>query len=153
MGGLAGRLFGPIAAAAVTGFLVAGGVFLGVALGQWLVLRGQVAWAGWWVVASVVAASLGAATFLGLFQALGGEGSGPPLIYATTLLAGFMVFGMAQWLILRGQVSWALWLVLASAVGLPLGGIGTGAVGALGFGAGAGVVTGGVLVWQLSQAV
>ena len=135
-------------------FLTLIGAFGGASVGiaQWLVLRRQVARAGWWVLASIVGFALGfvvggplgsATTSRAVFTPvdvavqflLGGAGNGAPM-------------GIAQWLVLRRQVGRAGWWVLASTVGL--------AVGAF-FSVAAGVIyapiTGGVLVWLLRQPV
>ena len=80
------------------------GGFVGGAL-QWLVLRRQVARAGWWVLASTVGGFLGA---------VGG-------LFVGWVVGGF-VGGVLEWLVLRQQVARAGWWVLAGTVGWAVGG-------------------------------
>ncbi len=130
--------------------IVAG--YVGVAVGgivagelQWLVLRRQVAGAGWWVLASTVAAAVvGVVVFgVGVVSAdvgwVGGAG-----LFGT-------VVGVLQWLVLRRQVARAGWWVLASTVGWVVGGPVGGFVGWAALGAVYGAITGSVLVWLLRQ--
>jgi hypothetical protein len=131
------------------------GLWIGVGVLQWLVLRRRVSRAGWWVLAS-------AAGGYGIMQTgFTGYSETVRMSYGSLLgwtgvvaLAG-AVTGTFQWLVLRGQVSRAGWWVLASIVGWGLGmtaaiafsrGIGASDFVALGvIGAVLGAVTGGAL--------
>ncbi len=148
---LGGRASALGEAVAVYGLLALIGAFGGASVGiaQWLVLRRQVARAGWWVLASIVGFAVGSVvrplimpdlsraepTFVvGIAQvALGGVRDGASM-------------GIAQWLVLRRRVARGGWWVLASTVGL---------AGGVLFSVAAGVIyapiTGGVLVWLLRQ--
>jgi len=157
---------GFVVAAVVGGAMgsAVGGAVLGASVGiaQWLILRREVSRAGWWVLASTVTVGFavgaaGAVLDEGVGSALGG------------VVLGASV-GIAQWLILRREVSRAGWWVLASTVGfvvaaalsLPAlkkmgGGLLGGAfeivdfVGLVLSLALYGAITGGVLVWLLRQ--
>ncbi len=128
---------------------------------QWLVLRGRVSKAGWWILASIPAG-------YGIFLA-GDIGIEESLNFGTLLSSigvvalGGAVAGILQWLVLRRQVSRAGWWVLASTVGWALG---VTVMDALEYmygtpddlqlvvtGAVLGAVTGGALVWLLRQPV
>ncbi len=123
--------------------VVVGGTLIGVL--QWLVLRRQVHRASRWVLASLVAAAVTGIVVFGLGVINADVG----------WIVGVSVFGtvvgVAQWAVLRHQVSRAGWWVLASTVGwgvgLPLGDI----VGPPGLGAAYGTITGIALVWLLRQ--
>ena len=139
------------------------GASLGIA--QWLVLGGLVARAGWWVLASTVGRVVGLAVGAAVVE-VGGEALSSALVGASV--------GIAQWLVLRRQVSRAGWWVLASTVGLVVGtavsfgatdpllearavalaavGLAIVVRGAVG-GAVFGALTGGVLVWLFRQPI
>ena len=126
--------------------VVVGGFVLGAL--QWLVLRRQVARAGWWVVASIAAMAV-----VGVLVVALDEGA--------VVAGGGLVVGVLQWLVLRRQVALAGWWVPASAVGWVVGGFVSGIVGdatgvswiaAAGWavlGVVYGAITGAVLVWLL----
>lgn len=135
--------FGPLVGGVVVGTI--GGAALGVL--QWLVLRWQLARAGWWIVASTVGWAAGGAAF-GL---VGGA------------LAGFL-----QWLVLRRRLVRAGWWIAASTVGWAIGPVIVLFGGVIGemdaalivllvavlWGIGGlvgGAITGAVLVWLLRQ--
>ncbi|GAG16038.1 unnamed protein product, partial [marine sediment metagenome] len=135
------------------------GIGLGICIGvlQWLLLRGYVSRAGWWVLTS---AAGGYGIALTGFEVINSLGALLSLIGVVAL--GGAVTGILQWLVLRGQVSRAGWWVLASTVGwgLSMAVMGAftvvGADPALGLpvgGAVQGAVTGGALVWLLRQPV
>lgn len=164
---LGGVVGGAVGTALIGGVLL-GGVMGAIGIAQWLILRSQVSWAGWWLLAMVVGGTVGGAVGGGvggaLAVALAGFGM-EPLGGVVGLGVILTVFGITQWLILRQQVSRAGWLVLASVVGL---GVGLGVYGALsgpagwllgvvvsgaGLGAVYGAITGGALVWLLHQPV
>ena len=139
---------------------------------QWLVLRRQIAGAGWWVLASTlgfaVAPMAAIAGVMALSQVMRLDGN--PL--AAPILLG-VLFGLLSaimpWLVLRRQLARAGWWVpahlLGSLVGGALGIVTFHAVSAIGyyqlcwagagamFGAGLGAVTGITLVWLLRQPV
>ena len=117
----------------------AGGIAAGVL--QWLVLRQQVARAGWWVLASTVAGAVigvvgvvvGAAVGFGVRWVDGGPettgaNSGGDWVLGVGLVLYGTVLGVLQWLVLRQQVARAGWWVLASTVGWPVS-IGVGGIG------------------------
>ena len=144
----------------------------GIAAGvlQWLVLRRQVARAGWWAVTGPVGAAV--ITVVGLVVGfavgvVGGAAKGLDAGLTVGVIVFGTVLGVLQWrLVLRRQVARAGWWVLASTVGYVVGGFLSGgapqaergpeAVGwaLLGFGlVGAvyGAITGRVLAWLLHQ--
>lgn len=83
-----------------------------IGLAQWFVLRRLLRHAGWWVPATM--AGYGAPYVLGLMlpgQAM--DLAGP----ASMFLAFGLVLGIAQWLVLRGQVTHAAWWIVISVAG------------------------------------
>ena len=139
---------------------------------QWLVLRRQIAGAGWWVLASTlgfaIAPLAGIAGVMAMSQVMSLDGN--PM--AAPMLLGVVfgvVGGILPWLVLRRQLARAGWWVpahlLGSLVGGALGIVTFHAVSAIGyydfswamsgamFGAGFGAVTGITLVWLLRQPV
>ena len=176
-GGWAAGGAGGVAAASSGNIIVAGGA--GVALGgigagvsQWLLLRGQVARAGWWVAAipaGAAAAGVAGVTAGLVAGLLSSPGSPSPLGGANVSVdvgwvMGAGLFGtglgvLQWWLVLRGQVARAGWWVLASTVGWIAGGPATAIVDAAvhaawswaALGTVHGAVTGSVLVWLFRQ--
>jgi hypothetical protein len=139
---------------------------------QWLVLRRQIAAAGWWVLASTlgfaIAPIAAIAGVMAMSQVMSLDGN--PM--AAPILLG-VLFGVLSaimpWLVLRRQVARAGWWVPAHLLGSLVGGamgivafhvmalIGFyqfpwAAAGAM-FGAGLGAITGITLVWLLHQSV
>ena len=94
------------------------GAVIGISIGiaQWLVLKGRVHRAGWWILASIIGFGVGKAVGDALAQAVAGAlGSG---------LDGAVIgasLGTAQWLVLRRHVAQARWWVLASILAWALG--------------------------------
>lgn len=153
------------------GFDAALGITTGIVIGatagclQWVVLREQVAGAGWWVLAS----TLGFAIAFGTLGAIGIGVANENYVMAGLLFAA--VFGVAggvlQWLVLRraGIARAGLWVPanifgsLVAAIGFPISAVigysGNYALSATVFGlflgAGLGAIPGAVLVWLLSQ--
>ena len=126
-------------------------IVLGTSIGgmQWLVLRRQVSWAGWWLVANIAGWTVGALVNLPLNLALG---------LFPGWLVGLVVAGMFQWLVLRRHISRAGWWLLASFVAWAAGtGISValpecrGPCSAAVFGAVIGAITGIALAWLLRQ--
>ncbi len=148
---------------------------------QWLVLRGRLARAGWWIAASTVGWAVG-----GIMLEAGRAGVAAlpgeiPGWFLGGFLGGFgvvggVVAGFLQWLVLRRQLAQAGWWIVASAgggvagrtmlgigiaVGLvidkTLGGaidtlvVGVVAVSGSVDGAVGGAITGAVLVWLLRR--
>ncbi len=126
-------------------------ITLGTLIGgtQWLVLRYQVSWAGWWVVVNIAGWTVGALVNLPLNLPLG---------LFPGWFVGLVVAGIFQWLVLRRQLSRATWWLLASFVAWAAGfsisaalpecrGPCSGAV----FGAVIGAITGIALAWLLRQ--
>jgi hypothetical protein len=144
VGGAIGAAVGSSREPFVAGFVVvaAGGVLAGML--QSLVLRRQVAAAGWWAVATI-----GAMAAVGvLVIAVGVVDAGVGAAASGTVL------GVVQWLVLRRRVAQAGWWVLASTVGWVVGGFLSGAFegGVAGWttiGAVYGAITGAALVWLL----
>ncbi|MDE2994821.1 MAG: hypothetical protein OXU67_13170 [Chloroflexota bacterium] len=153
-GGVGGVVLGPVFSVVEPAFgLLVGGVAVGAiggaALGvlQWLVLRGRLVRAGWWIVASTVGWAVGGAAFG---------------------LVGGAVTGVLQWLVLRRRLARAGWWIAASTVGWAIGPVIVlfgGVIGELDaalivllvavlWGIGGlvgGAITGVVLVWLLRQ--
>jgi hypothetical protein len=112
------------------GLALIGDVGIGAAMGimQWLVLRPQVRQASWWIVASIVGWIIGLVAIAVV----------PPEIGALTGIMLGVVFGTAQWFILRRWVDGAGWWIVVSALGWAVGPI----FGVLFVGAVVGAVTG-----------
>ena len=144
------------------------GIGGGVGVAQWLVLREQVARAGWWVVASIVGGVVGGGVSVGLI--LGAfVGAGEVMGNVVAVILGWVLvgvgMGVAQWLVLRGRVARAGWWVVASVMGWIVGriaawfGVGIVAVdvilgqvaGQVAYGVVYGAITGIVLVQLLHQ--
>ena len=126
-------------------------IVLGASIGtmQWLVLRRQVSWAGWWVVANIAGWTVGALVNLPLNLPLG---------LFPGWLAGLFVAGIFQWLVLRRHTYRATWWLLISFVGFVAGsGISVVIPGCLGpcsaavLGAVLGAMTAIALAWLLRQ--
>ena len=147
--------------------MAVGGAVVGASVGtaQWLVLRRQVSRAAWWVLATTVGFAVG----LVVGKAVGGTGDvGFAVGWAVSGAVAGASVGIAQWLVLRWQLSRAGWWVLASIVGFagafpafavgmreavafPVASAVLEAVGIAVAGALYGAITGGVLVWLLRQ--
>jgi len=136
---------------------------IGAAMGtlQWLVLRRNLAQAGWWVAASAVGGTL---------FGIGGASFGSEVQIHLAILYGLMgiILGALQWLVLRRQVSRSGWWMVGSLLGWALAVqvvqfvdrfelmrglpetigliIGSGLIGTV-----VGMVTGGLLVWLLRK--
>ena len=128
-------------------------IVLGASIGgmQWLVLRRQVSWAGWWVVANIAGWTVGALVNLPLNLPLG---------LFPGWLVGLLVAGVFQWLVLRRHIYRATWWLLVSFAGFVTGsGISVAIPGCLGpcsaavLGAVLGAMTGIALAWLLRQPV
>ena len=139
---------------------------------QWLVLRRQIAGAGWWVLGSTLGfaiapiAALAGVMAVSQVMSLDGNPLTAPILLG--VLSG-VLSAICPWLILRRQFAQAGWWIPAHLLGSLLGGamgivtfhgvnligyydFGWAAAGAL-FGAGLGAVTGITLVWFLRQPV
>ncbi len=125
-----GSVLGPVAAEAAVGALAMGGVFLGVALGQWLVIRRRVSWAGWLALATVLAGAAGGAAALSVLQGLTGA-MGPAGSVAVAVVLGLAAFAMVHWYVLRGRISDAARFAALGVVALVAAVLGTALVGAL----------------------
>ena len=128
VGGAAHEALGSVFGEAVVGVVAGGGTLGGVALAQWLVLRGRVAWAARWPAAGAAGGAAGAAAG---FAAL----AGLTLLGAETLgAAAVLVFGVAAFvraysLVLGRGVPRAGWLATACAGGFIAAALVTMAVG------------------------
>lgn len=157
VGGLAHEGLGAVPGEAVVGVVAGGGTLGGVALAQWLLLRGRVAWAGRWPVAGAAGGAAGAAAG---FAAL----AGLRLLGAETLgAAAVLVFGIAAFLgayslALGGRVPRAGWLAAGCAAAFLAAGLVSAAAGWLSgldgggpaFGALFGALYGAGTVWALA---
>lgn len=145
------------------------------ALGQWLILRRHFAQASWWIVATIGGALVAGIAYT-VILGLPAEQFGPPTsgarIGLSTIVDG-LALGVAQWLVLRGNVPGTRWWIPAAAGPLwlfaaieldrgteaaellesfsysdqiALAATSLGIVGAL-----VGMVTGGVLMWLVEQ--
>ena len=145
--------------------MLAAAVGASVGIAQWLVLRWwQVSRAGWWVLASAVGAAVGGAAGAIVISAATldfAEVVGETLTLTLTLTPVMLILvtmfgasvGIAQWLVLRRQVSRSGWWVLASIVGFAVGvAVSIVVDRVVGF-AVYGAITGGVMVWLLRQPV
>ncbi len=120
VGGAAHEALGSVFGEAVVGVVAGGGTLGGVALAQWLVLRGRVAWAARWPAAGAAGGAAGAAAGFGALAGLtllGAEVLGA----AAVLVFGVAAFLRAHTLVLRRHVSRPMWLAGGCAVGF-LGG-------------------------------
>ena len=117
LGGGAGQAMGPIVAEAVTGALALGGVMLGIGIGQCLVVRRHISWAGLLVLAMAVGGAMGGAVGLGAWAAVT-RVAGPAAGVAVAVVVGLVTFGIAQWFVLRRHLSWAGRWAAASIIGL-----------------------------------
>ncbi len=154
VGRAVGHALGGVVGEAAVGVVALGGMMTAIGIAQWLVLQRRISWAGWWVLASVVGGAVGGAVTLGVWSVLT-VFAGETVRAFVGVIIGFAVFGIAQWLVLRRQVSRAGWLALASTVALAASPLGVVAIGALvggevargaGFGAVYGAITGSAFV-------
>ncbi|MCY4398889.1 MAG: hypothetical protein OXE96_06010 [Gemmatimonadetes bacterium] len=129
-GGAAGDVMGPLVAEVVVGALALGGVMLGIAVGQWLVVRRLVPWAGRLLLAITGGAAAAGAVGLGLLAALSDIAS-PSAGVVVAVVVGLAAFGTTQWLVLRGPVPGAGRWALASLAGLAAASFSMGVVGAV----------------------
>ena len=109
VGGATHDALGPVFGEAIVGVVAGGGTLGGVALAQWLVLRGRVAWAARWPAACAAAGAAGAAAGFGALAGLtllGAEVLGA----AAVLVFGIAAFLRAHTLVLRGCVARPMWL-------------------------------------------
>lgn len=130
VGGGVGSVLGPIAAEAAVGALAMGGVMLGVAAGQWLVIRRHLPWAGRLARATVLAGAAGGAAALSALQGLTGVvGAGGGVAFAVAM--GLAAFGMVHWWVLRDRTGEPERFAAMCVVGLVAAVLGTALVGAL----------------------
>ena len=156
-GGIIGDSFGPVAAEVVIGALALGGIMVGIAAGQWLVVRRTVPWAGWMVLAMVAGGMAGGGAGFGVLQGLGGVDGGAFAV-AVAVVAGLAALGGVGWLLLRSRAAAArrfAWRSMAAVVaavaatgmsGIALGEYSGGGVGGAVFGAAYAAVTGFVVI-------
>lgn len=116
VGGMAHEAMGPVFGEAVVGVVAGGGTLGGVAIAQWLVLRGRVAWAARWPAAGAAGGAAGAAAGFGALAGLtllGAEAVGAIAV----LVFGVAAFVRAYSLVLGRGVPRAGWLAAACAAG------------------------------------
>ena len=101
------RVLGAVGGA-VDGVVAGAVVGTSVGIAQWLVLRRQVSRAGWWVLASIVGFAVGFGVGVGWVMASAVAETVTVGLYAGWAVGGASV-GIAQWLVLRRQVSRAGW--------------------------------------------
>ena len=121
---------GGVAAQVVTGSLALGGAMLGIALGQWLVLRRRAPWAGSLLASVVAGGAAGGGAGLGAWAAfteMAGDGAG----VVAGAAAGLIAFGAVQGLLLRRRLPWAWPWAALSAAGLVAAVLSMGVLGAL----------------------
>ena len=147
VGGAAGDAMGPLVAEFVVGGLALGGVMLGIAVGQWLVVRRLVPWAGRLLLAIAGGAAVAGALGLGLLAALSGV-AGQTASVVVAVVVGLAGFGTTQWLVLRGHVPGAGRWAVASLAGLAAASFSMGVIGAV-----AEELTGGVIGQALFGAI
>ncbi len=126
--------------------------------GQWVILRRYLQRAGWWVMASTIGAFLGGLTGGTIWAYLLANGLTSPPFGAISDLAGGLLGGFSQWLVLRRFVQaaegWILIVAVAWAMGWLLNGVwswdkGWGIQGAV-VGLVSGAITGAVLPMVLN---
>lgn len=161
-GGIIGDSFGPVAAEVVIGALALGGIMVGIAAGQWLVVRRSVPWAGWMVLAMVAGGMAGGGAAFGVLQGLGGVDGGTFAV-AVAVIVGLAAFVGVQRLLLRGRApvagrfAWQSMAAVVAAVaatglsGVALGEYSGGGVGGAVFGAAYAAVTGFVVIPRTIQ--
>lgn len=103
-GGAVGEAAGAVAAEAVVGALALGGIMLGIATGQWVVIRRHVVWAGPLWLSTSAGGALGGGAAFGILAWLT-EGAGPGAAVAAAVVVGLAAFGAVQWLGLRRRIS------------------------------------------------
>ena len=160
-----GSAVGVVVGVAVLGPVLGAVGLAGAGVMQWLVLRQQLSRSGWWILASSVGLAIG----LVVGVAASAAGGDDAAVVSLPVLGASV--GIAQWRVLRRQVSRAGWWIVVNVVGLAVGlaatlvvfgvadGSGGGAVtGALEdaifgavIGAVVGAITGAVMVWMLRQ--
>ncbi len=161
LGGRLGRTVSPSEDIMVIGYLALALSLVFVALLQWLILRPLIASTGWWVAASIVGVGILGVTVYGAGLLNRDVG------WVVGAMAGWVLLGVFQWLVLRETVAGAGWWVAAHALALVLAGPGVGFVtwltGApvdtsvgnllrwIAFGAVYGAVTGSALCWLLRE--
>lgn len=130
MGAAVGGAAGAVAAEAVVGALALGGIMLGIATGQWMVIRRQVGWAGALWLSTSAGGALGGAVAFGVLAGLT-EAVGPGGAVAAAIVVGLAAFGAVQWLGLRRRISRPGRFAAASMAGLVAAVIVTALSGAL----------------------
>ncbi|MDE2806101.1 MAG: hypothetical protein OXN18_13240 [Gemmatimonadota bacterium] len=130
VGGVVGNVLGPIAAEAAVGALAMGGVLLGVAVGQWLVIRRHVSWAGWSALATALAGAAGGAGALGALQAVAGV-AGEAGSVAVAVVLGLAAFWLVHWWVLKTQICAPGHFATLGVVALIAAVLGTALVGAI----------------------
>ena len=125
-----GNVLGPIAAEAAVGALTMGGILLGVALGQWLVIRGRVSWAGRLALATALAGAAGGAAALGMLQAVAGV-AGEAGSVAVAVVPGLAAFWVVHWWVLKTRISAPGHFAALGVVALIAAVLGTALVGAI----------------------
>ena len=126
VGEAVGGVLGEVPAEAAIGAVAGSGALGGMALAQWLVLRGRVPWAGRWPVALALAGAAAAAAGFAADAALP-PGAPPPV----PLAFGAAAFVLVHWFLLRAQVPRAGWLAAGTAGGFLVAAAATAGVAAV----------------------
>jgi hypothetical protein len=136
--------------------ITADGAVIGVSVGiaQWLVLRGRIGRAGWWILATIVGFAIG--KYVG--GVIAENVPGAVGLGLSGAAIGVSV-GVTQWLVLRRHVIRAEWWILASVLAWTVGGGIIGAADEMEGGSAyligaagaviAGAITGASLAWLL----
>jgi hypothetical protein len=97
------------------------GAILGIVVGiaQCFALQGQIRGTGWWILATVLGASIGHAITKAVHDPAPYE-PGPPPLFVALSITGVTV-GVLQWIVLLRQLRWSVLWILVSAIGFTLG--------------------------------
>jgi hypothetical protein len=140
----------------VVSMAIIAAVGIAITFAQWFVLKEHLYQAAWWALSTAVGWFVGAAVAMTVTDSAGRMVGTGTMQNAITFGSIGMALGIAQWLILRGQVPRAWWWVVASMVGwmgasLAIGEAITSGVQIAVVGAIPSAITGFALVWLFKQ--